>query len=219
MASSKLSFKVILLGTTGIGKTCIIQRYCNDTYDGGEHKTTLGFDFLTKTIDRKKRKVSLEIWDTAGQEQYRSVAKMYYRDVHGVFFVYDTTSVSSFKKMKNWMTDFNGNSTKLEQMILVGTKSDLKDDREVDAIEAKTFATENKIDWIECSAKIGTGVDTLFNMMMDKLLDSYDYNPAFRNLFARKTIMSNVAPISKADEKHRSGYKLRSDGKKKKSCC
>ena len=218
MESSKLSFNIILLGTSGIVENSTIERYCNDTCDGEEHKTTLGFNFLIKTIDRKNRKVFLDICDTAGQEQYRAVIKMSYRGSHGVFFVYDTTSVSSFKRIKYLMTDINENSTQLEQKILVGIKSDLKYNREVGAIEAKTFATENKMDWIECSDKFETEIDTLFNMMVDKLLDSYDYNPAFRDLFEGKIIMPNVA-ILDVDKKHRSGYKLKSNGKKKKSHC
>lgn len=219
---SEYSFKLIILGASGVGKTCIVQRYCNDIFEGTAHKTTLGFDFLSKKTEVNGKKVDLEVWDTAGQEQYRAVAKMYYRDVHGVILVYDITDKHSFERLKYWMDDLEINGNKIEEKILVGSKIDREADREVALFEAKKFATERGLQWTECSAKSGEGVVEMFNKLVENIIDSYNKNPDFRALFSRSTVVSAAGPISQADAAHRKkGYKI--DGKKmkekKKGCC
>ena len=222
MASTDYSFKLIMLGASGVGKTCIVQRYCNDIFEGPMHKTTLGFDFLSKKTEHKGKHVDLEVWDTAGQEQYRAVTKMYYKDVHGVVLVYDTTDRTSFEKAKFWLDDLEMHGNKMEEKILVGSKMDLAAKREVTLFEAKKFAAERKLEWTECSSKTGEGVTEMFEMLLDKIIASYENNAEFRNLFCRSTIVSVGPPISEADAAHRSqGYKLHKDkiGKKKDGCC
>ena len=223
MASNDYSFKIIILGASGVGKTCIIQRYCNDIFEGPTHKTTLGFDFLSKKTQHEEKRVDLEVWDTAGQEQYRAVTKMYYKDVHGVILVYDTTDTSSFDKAKFWLDDLDLHGNKMEERILVGSKMDLAAKREVSLYEAKKFASERKLEWTECSAKTGDGVNEMFDILIGKIVTSYNNNAAFRNLFSRSTIVSVGPPISEADEVHRSkGYKLDKNKilkKKKEGCC
>ncbi len=93
-------FKIILLGIQAVGKTAIVQRYVHNAYDEESHKTTLGFDFLTKTINKDGKVIQLQIWDTAGQERFRAVTKMYYQDVDGVILVYDITCRKSFELMQ-----------------------------------------------------------------------------------------------------------------------
>lgn len=220
--TSQYSFKLIILGASGVGKTCIVQRYCNDVFEGPTHKTTLGFDFLSKKTEVNGNKVDLEVWDTAGQEQYRAVAKMYYRDVHGVILVYDITEKNSFDRLKYWMDDLEINGNKIEEKILVGSKVDREVDREVSLFEAKKFATERGLEWTECSAKTGDGVIEMFNKLVEKIIKSYNSNPDFKALFSRSTVVTSGDPISTADAKHRAnGYKLDSKKVKKKSggCC
>ena len=223
MASADYSFKFIMLGASGVGKTCIVQRYCNDIFEGPAHKTTLGFDFLSKKVQFKEKQVDLEVWDTAGQEQYRAVTKMYYKDVHGVVLVYDTTDQSSFEKAKFWLDDLDMNGNKLEQRILVGSKMDAVSKREVTLYEAKKFAAERKLQWMECSAKTGECVNELFEMLIDKTIYAYHNIDDFKKLFYRSTVVSVGPPISEADAAHRSqGYKLNKEKihkKKKSGCC
>jgi len=221
--TSNYAFKLIILGASGVGKTCIVQRYCNDTFEGPTHKTTLGFDFSSKKTEVNGKKIDLEVWDTAGQEQYRAVAKMYYRDVHGVILVYDITDKNSFERLKYWMDDLEINGNKIEEKILVGSKKDREaDNREVSLFEAKKFATERGLQWTECSAKTGDGVTEMFNMLIEKIIHSYENNPEFKSLFSRSTIVTAGEPISQADANHRKvGYKLDSKKARKKTegCC
>ena len=221
MANSDYSFKLIMLGASGVGKTCIVQRYCNDVFEGPAHKTTLGFDFLTKKLVKDGKNVDLEVWDTAGQEQYRAVTKMYYKDVHGVMLVYDTTDRSSFDKAKFWLDDLDMHGSKLEQRILVGSKMDLTLRREVSLFEAKKFAAERKLEWVECSAKTGENVSELFDLIVEKIMVAYSSSAEFKGLFSRSTIISVSPPISEADAAHREkGYKLHKKKEEKaKSCC
>ena len=224
MPAGEYFFKLIMLGASGVGKTCIIQRFCNDVYEGPAHKTTLGFDFLTKSIEHKGKKVSLEVWDTAGQEQYKAVTKMYYKDVHGAFLVYDTTDQSSFDKVKFWLDDLEMNGNKLEKRILVGSKIDLGQKREVSLYEAKKFALDRNLEWMECSSKSGEFVDELFEFLIDKIILSYETDDEFKQIACRNTVVSVGPPISEADEMHRSqGYKLHREKLVKKgkkgTCC
>jgi len=183
----------------------------------------LGFDFLSKKTEHKGKTIELEVWDTAGQEQYRAVTKMYYKDVHGVVLVYDTTDRTSFEKAKFWLDDLEMHGNKMEEKILVGSKMDLSAKREVTLYEAKKFAGERKLEWTECSAKTGEGVNEMFDMLLEKIIYSYDHNEEFRNIFCRSTIVSVGPPISEEDAKHRQkSYKLSKsnlDKKKKDGCC
>ena len=189
MATQSHNFKVIVLGTSEIGKTCLIKRFCTRTYEPSKCKVTMGFDFTSNKIERNNKQINLEIWDTAGQEQYHAIAKMYYKDVHGVILVYDITRRKSFEKLNFWIEDLAAHGNKLEERILVGTKTDLEDEREVDLLEAKRFAAENKLSWMECSSKTGIGVDNIFNTLADKMINSYNTNHNFRDLFNRKTLV------------------------------
>ena len=223
MASSDYFFKLIMLGASGVGKTCIVQRFCNDVFEGPAHKTTLGFDFLGKKLEHDGKRVDLEVWDTAGQEQYKAVAKMYYKEVHGVLLVYDTTDKSSFDKLTFWLDDLDMNGNKMEQRILVGSKMDLTDRRDVQKFEAKKFASERKLEWMECSAKTGSCVGDVFKLLLDKIIQNYDSNEEFRRIYGRSTIVSVGPPISEADAAHREKpYKMilqSKKGKKKGGCC
>eukprot|EP00826_Nyctotherus_ovalis_P036795 TRINITY_DN3295_c0_g1_i1.p1 TRINITY_DN3295_c0_g1~~TRINITY_DN3295_c0_g1_i1.p1 ORF type:complete len:221 (+),score=51.60 TRINITY_DN3295_c0_g1_i1:167-829(+) len=213
-------FKLIILGTTQVGKTCIAQRYCNNIYDETKHGSTLGFDFLSRQTTVGGKSVSLEIWDTAGQEQYRAIAKMYYRDAHGVILVYDIADKDSFEILKYWIDDLEMNGSRLEEKILVGNKSDLETEREVAQFEAKRFAVERELMWTECSAKTGKEVKEIFNKLVEKMVKSYETKIEFRSLFSRSTLISAIAPISKEDAEHReTGYRITSNKLSKKSNC
>jgi small GTP-binding protein len=222
MSSSDYFFKLIMLGCSGVGKTCIVQRYCNDVFEGPAHKTTLGFDFLGKKLEHNGKRVDLEVWDTAGQEQYKAVAKMYYKEVHGVLLVYDTTDRTSFDRLSFWLDDLDMNGNKMEQRILVGSKMDLIDKRDVQKFDAKKFASERHLEWMECSAKTGECVHDVFRLLLDKIIQNYDANEDFRRIYGRSTVVSVGPPISSADAAHRENpYKLNTVKKKKKKsgCC
>ncbi len=220
VTTSDYSFKLIMLGASGVGKTCIVQRFCNDVFEGPAHKTTLGFDFLSKQTVHKDKRVDLEVWDTAGQEQYRAVTKMYYKDVHGVILVYDITDKESFETAKFWLDDLDMHGSKMEERVLVGNKLDINERRAVTLYDAKKFAAERKLEWSECSAKSGDNVNEMFDKLIDRIVERYKSSAEFRNLFSRSTVVSVGPPISEADAMHRSqGYKLHKERIKKKSGC
>ena len=223
MAANDYFFKYIMFGASGAGKTSIVQRFCHGTFEGGAHKATIGFDFLTKNLSIHGKNIELEIWDTAGQEQYRAVTKMYYKDVHGVLLVYDTTDSSSFDWARFWLDDLDMHGSKLEKRVLVGSKADLVTTREISNYDAKSFASERKLEYIECSAKENKGINEAFEILINKSIEEYNANPNFRKILAKTTTVSIGPPISKEDEMHRNQtYKLnkeRVDAKKKKKCC
>lgn len=210
-------FKVILLGASGVGKTSIIKRYIDDTFEESLQKPSLGFDFLSKEIVREKKKVRLEIWDTAGQERFQAMAKMYYKDAHGVILDYDITDLESFDRMKEWLEEVEQNEKVLAKKIIVGTKSDIPEKRKISMFEAKKFATEKKLDWLECSSKTGEGINILFDTLIDKLLVAYDTEPGFRRLSLRSTVID--VDNSKDKKQNKESYKLTSKRHSKSSCC
>ena len=163
-------FKVILLGFQSVGKTAIVQRFCYECYEEESLKTTLGFDFLTKVFKHKGKRIQMQIWDTAGQERFRAVTKMYYQDVNGVILVYDVTSKDSLAKLQFWFDDLEMNGDKTEKRILVGNKLDLVKERKVQPFEGKKLATEQDMDWLECSAKTGEHVTEVFERLADKMI-------------------------------------------------
>eukprot|EP00826_Nyctotherus_ovalis_P066196 TRINITY_DN9764_c0_g1_i3.p1 TRINITY_DN9764_c0_g1~~TRINITY_DN9764_c0_g1_i3.p1 ORF type:complete len:166 (-),score=46.34 TRINITY_DN9764_c0_g1_i3:53-550(-) len=146
------------LGAPGTGKTCLIRRYCSGTFD--EHaKPTMGFDFLRKRVTRQESTIEFQIWDTAGQDTFASLTRMYYKGTHGVLLVYDITSPTSFKKVLYWLGDLADNGSGLERILILGNKADLTLDRRVTQLQARTFTSERKLKWMECSARTGKGVE------------------------------------------------------------
>eukprot|EP00831_Metopus_contortus_P079566 TRINITY_DN7943_c0_g1_i2.p2 TRINITY_DN7943_c0_g1~~TRINITY_DN7943_c0_g1_i2.p2 ORF type:complete len:245 (+),score=49.77 TRINITY_DN7943_c0_g1_i2:144-878(+) len=221
--NSDYFFKLIMLGASAVGKTCIVQRFCHDIFEGPAHKTTLGFDFLAKHLKMDGKTIELEVWDTAGQEAYKAVTKMYYKDVHGALLVYDITDKSSFEKVKFWIDDLDLHGNKMEKRILVGSKLDLEAKRQISQYEAKKFASERGFEWMECSSKEDQGIKEVFDLLVARIIEHYDSNEEFRRIFGHSTVMSVGPPISEADAMHREkGYHLnrkKLSKKKKTGCC
>lgn len=205
MTNKNYSFKIILLGASGIGKTSIIKRFIEDLFDESLLKPSLCFDFLTKEIVRGDKKIKLEIWDTAGQERFQSMAKMYYKDAHGVVLGYDITDLTSFDRMKEWLAEIQQNERVLAKKIIVGTKSDLTEKRKIPLFDAKKFTAEKHIDWVECSSRTGDGIKLLFDTLTDKLINAYDTDAEFRKLSLRSTVIDvKKTTTNRHKKKHKS---------------
>uniref|UniRef100_A0A3Q3DJL6 small monomeric GTPase n=1 Tax=Hippocampus comes TaxID=109280 RepID=A0A3Q3DJL6_HIPCM len=123
-------FRILLLGDSGVGKTCMLRRFTDREFDTG-HISTIGVDFKMKTLEIDGIKVRVQIWDTAGQERYQTITKQYYRRAQGIVFVYDITSESSFQHIVKWATDVDEYAPEKVQRILVGNKSDEEPRRRV----------------------------------------------------------------------------------------
>ena len=170
--TKSIPVKVVLVGQSAVGKTCIAARYVNGYF---QHSavSTVGASYLTKTITIDKQLYDFNIWDTAGQELYRSLTPMYYRNAHAAFVVFDVTNKSTFLASENWIKDLQeGNDNVL--IMLVGNKIDLQEQRVVQFAEAETLAKKYNLQYIETSALSGVGIDKAFQMVIVHL-KSDDY--------------------------------------------
>jgi len=118
------SIKLVLIGDTGVGKSCILLRFADDTYTEN-HISTIGVDFRFRTVKVDKKTVKLQIWDTAGQERYRTITSAYYRGADGIVIVYDVTVEESFNHIKDWLTEVNRYASETTSKLLIGNKVDL----------------------------------------------------------------------------------------------
>ena len=165
--------KIVLVGDSGAGKTCIISRFVNDRFDKGQ-MTTACPSFCTKEINypKYKKTINLDIWDTAGQEIYRSISKLFYKGAAIGILVYDISNQKSFESIKEyWYKEVMGLSNQDVIIAIVANKSDLYKERKVDKIEGEKFAEENGAIFVSTSAKNGDGIQDLFDSIGRKILN------------------------------------------------
>ena len=156
-----VSFKYLILGSSGVGKTALLKRLVEDTFTEVSLATIgVEFDSAVGVVDNRKGK--LQIWDTAGQERFRSIAKAYYRNAAGVIVVYDLTDRKSFDELNSWMTDIHALCDANSVVQLIGNKADMSHRRVVSVAEAEQFASRHHIKYLETSAKLGANVRECF---------------------------------------------------------
>lgn len=165
---SDSTFKILTIGESGVGKTCLLLRFTEDTFVSN-HLTTLGVDFKLKTISMDNRNINLQIWDTAGQERFRTITKTYYKKSDGILLVYDVTDETSFKNIKNWMKQIELNVPLNVSKILVGNKCD-KEDRKISFEDGEKIAEEYNMKFFETSAKTRYNVDNAFLYLTEEVL-------------------------------------------------
>ncbi len=195
----KLSFVVI--GDTGVGKSCLLLQFVDRRFSA-VHDLTIGVDFGSRIIDLDGERVKLQIWDTAGQESFRSIARSYYRDAAGALLVFDVTRRETFKHLEKWLQETRQFASQQICITLVGNKTDLNKKRAITREEAEEFAKEFDLTYIETSAKTADGVDEAFMGTAERISKKAG--------ITRKT--TNVAG---------EGGEVKLDDKKKKSsnCC
>ena len=154
-------YKLIFLGDQSVGKSCILNRFMNDTFTE-EYQATIGLDFQSKNVRIDNQDIHLLLYDTAGQEKFRALIPMYTRDANIILLVYDVTSKDSFLHLSDWLRDLT--NVKKEEVIfaVVGNKTDLDDRREVNSNEGENYAKEHDFIFAEVSAKTGDGFSELF---------------------------------------------------------
>eukprot|EP01104_Vermistella_antarctica_P012703 TRINITY_DN3721_c0_g1_i1.p1 TRINITY_DN3721_c0_g1~~TRINITY_DN3721_c0_g1_i1.p1 ORF type:complete len:220 (+),score=50.71 TRINITY_DN3721_c0_g1_i1:217-876(+) len=153
--------KIVLLGNSGVGKTCLVYRYVQGSYSG-DLTSTIGASFMTKRMFLDGVKVKLQIWDTAGQERFRSMTPMYYRAASAAILVYDVTSHESFEAVKEWVDELRSNVEEDVIIAIAGNKVDLVDYRQVSTKKAKDYAENIGAVFFETSALSAQGVEDLF---------------------------------------------------------
>jgi small GTP-binding protein len=163
-----LQYKLLFLGDTSVGKTSLLIRYIDNKYDG-DGLPTLGVDVRYKFVELENKKIRVDIWDTAGQERFKNITKNYFRGAHGIILVFDITNRATFDVLKTWFITAQNNVSPETEMIVVGNKIDLNDERQVNFESLKEFGLKHKIDVFETSAKTGEGVQEIFECLINKL--------------------------------------------------
>jgi len=170
--------KVVLLGETGVGKTSIISQFTTHTFDP-HRETSLSAQFISKTVDFQDigQSIKFDIWDTVGQEKYRSLAKIFYKDAKVIIFVYDITRAETFEGLKNYWYDETKNNVDSEPILaVVANKIDLYADSKISNNDGKAFADQIGAIFQTTSALSDSGISTLFENVGKKyLIPGYDY--------------------------------------------
>ncbi|KAJ7864672.1 ras family-domain-containing protein [Mycena leptocephala] len=162
-------FKVVLIGDSGFGKSYVsvilVSRFTRNEFHL-ESKSTIGVDFAARSIDVDGKTVKAQIWDTAGQERYRAITSAYYRGAAGALLVYDITKHATYVNLIRWLKELRDHADSNIVIMLVGSKSDLKHLRAVPTDEAKAFAEENGLSFIETSALDASNVEGAFQTIL-----------------------------------------------------
>jgi len=159
--------KLLIIGDSGVGKTCLLLRFCENNFMT-THLTTIGIDFKIKTIDVDGKKIKMQIWDTAGQERFKTITQTYYKGAMGIILTYACNDRESFNSIENWMKQIKQHANEDVCKILVGNKSDLED-RQVTSEEGKKLADTFGIKFFETSAKDDLGVNDTFHTIAKEI--------------------------------------------------
>ena len=163
------TFKILTIGESGVGKTCILRRFVEDKFLKN-HLATIGIDFKTKNIIVDGVQVKLKIWDTAGQERFRNITNQYYKGADGIILVYDVTDRTSFEKIREWMNQIRQNTTEDEiGLVLLGNKCDA-DPRDVSQNDGIELGKELGIQYFESSAMNNINISESFNYLAKQIL-------------------------------------------------
>ena len=163
MSQPNAHYKIVMLGNSGVGKTALVERVTDDVFVDA-HVPTVGAQYVSLNLNLNDTNVTLEIWDTAGQEVFRSLVGFYARDAKGAFILFDVTDAQSFKDLKQWI-EFANDQAPDAKIIIFGNKIDLGENRTVSSEEIAEFADQQGVSYIEGSAKTSQGVrDAVENM-------------------------------------------------------
>lgn len=161
------SLKIVVVGDSGVGKTCFLIRYVQDNFEE-DTQPTLGVEFLSKIVQSETHRIQLQLWDTAGQEVFRSVTKGYYRGSAGALIIFDLTNRDSFTNVERWLRDVKDVALDVVP-VLIGNKSDLVDKRQIKTEEAQAFADLHDMEYFETSAKIDESVSKAVEACVAKI--------------------------------------------------
>ncbi|XP_025786960.1 ras-related protein Rab-12 [Puma concolor] len=162
--------QVIIIGSRGVGKTSLMERFTDDTFCEA-CKSTVGVDFKIKTVELRGKKIRLQIWDTAGQERFNSITSAYYRSAKGIILVYDITKKETFDDLPKWMKMIDKYASEDAELLLVGNKLDCETDREITRQQGEKFAQQiTGMRFCEASAKDNFNVDEIFLKLVDDIL-------------------------------------------------
>ena len=199
--------KYIIIGDASVGKSNLLLRYVYSTFNQ-EYQLTIGVEFGEKTEILNGKGYRIQIWDTAGQEQFRSITRTYYKNSVCAIVVYDITRRETFDNVMTWIEDCKNNSPKTVFIVLVGNKSDLEDERQVTTEEGEEFATKYGLLFLETSAKTKKNVNEIFTKSVELISQRIE-----KNYYDTTNEESGIKQTNKST-------KLSKEKKqKKKGCC
>lgn len=166
-----LHVKLLMLGDTGVGKTCLLLRYAFDSFSP-TFITTIGIDFKIKEVELDGLRIKLQIWDTAGQERFRTITVSYFKGAHGILLVYDVSERDSFENIQHWVHQIRENADERVRLVLVGNKCDREESRVVSTKEGQDLAKQYGVSFFETSAKDNLNVDECYTAIARETKDA-----------------------------------------------
>jgi len=162
--------KIVLIGDSSVGKTSLIHRFVEDTYVA-DQPNTIGVDFFAKKLQIEGKTHSIQIWDTAGQERFKSMIRTYFRSASAALLVFDLTKKASFDHVNAWLTTVQEDMDPKAPIVIVGSKSDLVDQRAIPEKNVRSFANKLGLEYFEVSSLNSEGVQNLFKSTVKKIID------------------------------------------------
>ena len=171
MSKKEAKYKILILGDSKVGKSCFLTRYADKTYQE-DYLSTIGMDYKIKNYELENGNIiRLYIWDTAGQDRFRSITSNYYKGADGIILIYDITKQETFNNVRNWITSIKEEAPAKVVLILVGNKVDDEKNRTVPQSEGEKIADEYNLPFLECSAKSDINVTETFDVLIKKIVE------------------------------------------------
>ena len=167
-------YKIVIIGDSGVGKSNILSRYVRDEFSI-DTKATVGVEFGSKILTLNNQQIKIQIWDTAGQEKYKSVSSIYYKGAKGALLVYDISRKETFNNINRWINEIKNNSDENINILLIGNKCDLEEARQISQEEAFQKAKEINAGFLEVSALQAVNIEKAF-MYLIQQIHSKNYN-------------------------------------------
>ena len=170
-SKKEILYKILILGYSSVGKNCFLTRYADNTFQE-MHLSTIGIDYKLKNVVMDNGKtVKLQIWDTAGQDRFRSITKNYYKGANGIIVLFSVTDRNSFSNVKNWINQIKAEVDEKVTIIIVANKIDDEENREITKEQGEELASTFGLQFFECSAKTGENIIPTFNELVKKIVE------------------------------------------------
>eukprot|EP00331_Platyophrya_macrostoma_P008058 CAMPEP_0176415962 /NCGR_PEP_ID=MMETSP0127-20121128/6090_1 /TAXON_ID=938130 /ORGANISM="Platyophrya macrostoma, Strain WH" /LENGTH=216 /DNA_ID=CAMNT_0017796001 /DNA_START=45 /DNA_END=695 /DNA_ORIENTATION=+ len=216
MSGYSYLFKYIIIGDAAVGKSCLLMQFLDKRFKS-DHDATIGVEFGSRNVTIKDKVVKLQIWDTAGQESFRSITRSYYRGAIGALLVYDITRRDTFENIERWLEETRQYANSNMIIFLIGNKCDLESERQVSTQEGETFAKAHNILFMETSAKTAKNVEEVFTQTAREVYQKIENNEIDPTSDSSGVKVGSQSGKFQIDKKFMSEYN--EIGDKKKKCC
>ena len=190
--------KILMIGDSGVGKTCILQRFENGEFKMN-HLPTIAIDFSIKTVEISNKRIKMQIWDTAGQERYNTLTAGFFKNTHAVLICFSLIDRTSFESVNRWMQQIQSLAPKDVLIVLIGNKADLTDEIKVSEEETQKLAQEYGLHYFQTSAATGLNIDKAFRSVGEMLIEIIDKNKTVNEEPNSSSLMNRFDKIKKPD--------------------